>query len=211
MKATANYEKIAAGFSRALLEITEAVAICAKECALYATKALIGSIATLYAHIFCFLRNAIEWYTKRSSSRLLSSFKEDFYERFEDQIANIKQISASINRQAHHASHSELRYTRLRLAKFEQSAGIGLQGLEREAAERRMREERAAEEKARESEYIRMLLTDQSKILHNATHGIKALLQGQASVFLLKEHAQSMGKYQESCTREGSALTSEEK
>ena len=196
MKASANYEKIAAGLSRALLDITEVVAVCAKECALYATKAFIGSIATLYAHIFCFLRNAIEWYTKRSSRRLLSSFKEDFYEKFEDQIANIKHISASINREAQHASNSEVRYMRLRLAKFEQSVGIGLQGLERDAAERRKREERAAEEKARELKQIRMLLADQPRMLHLVAHEVKALLQGQASVFLLDKHTQSSGEYQ---------------
>lgn len=78
IKASANYEKIAAGLSRALVEITEAVAVCAKESALYATEAFIGSIATLYAHIFCFLRNAIEWYTKRSSSRLLPASRKTF-------------------------------------------------------------------------------------------------------------------------------------
>lgn len=147
--------------------------MCTKECSLYATKALIGSIATLYAHIFCFLRNAIEWYTKRSSCRLLSSFKEDFHERFEDQVANIKQSSASINREIHHASHSELRYTRLRLAKFEHSARIGLQGLEIEAADRRVREERAAEEKARESDtYVCFLRTNQKSLTmrHRKSH-----------------------------------------
>ena len=163
---------------------------------MYATKALIGCIATLYAHIFGFLRNAIEWYTKRSSNRLLSSFKEDFYEKFEDQIANIKHISDSINREAQHASNSELRYLRLRLANFEQSAGIGLQGLEREAAERREREERVAEETARELRNIRRLVTEQPRNLHVVAHGIKALLQGEASVFLRDGQIQSRGSFQ---------------
>ena len=189
LKASANYEKIAAGLSRALLEITEAVAVCAKECALYTTKALIGGIATLYAHIFCFLRNAIEWYTKRSSSRLLASFKEDFYEKFEDQVATIKQISASINREAQHASNSELRYLRLRLAKFEQSVGMGLQGWEREAAERIQREERVVEELRK----IRMLHADQPRLLG----AFKALLQGQASAFLLDRNTQNNGEHQD--------------
>ena len=196
LKASANYERIAAGLSRALLEITDAVAVCAKECALYATKALIGGIATLYAHIFCFLRNAIEWYTKRSSSRLLSSFKEDFYEKFEDQVANIKQISASINREAQHASHSEIRYMRTDFAKVGQNLSTGLQGLQREAAERREREERAAKEKAREEDNIRMLLADQPGLLHLVALGAKALLQGQASDFLHDGHTQNRGKFQ---------------
>lgn len=197
MKASANYEKIAAGLSRALLEITDAVAVCAKECALYATKASIGGIARLYASIFCFLRNAIEWYTKRSLKRLLSSFKEDFYDKFEDQIANIKLQSASINREAQHASHSELRYMRLCFARFEQNMGIGLQGLEREAAERREREMRAAEEKERELEKLRMLIADPSRLLHLVANGTSALLQGQASALLLDLDTQSKGKLQE--------------
>lgn len=180
--------------SRALLEITEAVAVCAKECALYATKALIGGIATLYAHIFCFLRNAIEWYMKRSSSRLLSSFKEDFYDKFEDQVANIKQISASISREAQHASHSEIRYMRSEFAKVGQNLSVGLEGLQKEAAERREREERAAKEKVREEENIRTLFADQPRLLHLVALGAKALFQGQASAFLLDGHTQNMSK-----------------
>ena len=180
--------------SRALLEITEAVAICAKECALYATEASIGGIARLYAGIFCFLRNAIEWYRKRSSKRLLSSFKEDFYDNFEEQVTNIKQQSTSIHREAQHASHSELRYLRLRFAKFEQSMGIGLQGLAREAAERRAREMRAAEEKDSELEKLRMLIADPSSLLHRVAHRISALLQAQGSTLLLNLDTQSKGK-----------------
>ena len=194
MKASANYEKIAAGLSRALLEITDAVALCTKECALYATKASIGGIARLYASIFCFLRNAIEWYTKRSSKRLLSSFKEDFYEKFEDQIANIKLQSALVNREAQHASRTEIRYMRLRFDKFEQDMGIGLKGLEREAAERREREVKAVEEKERELEKLRMLIADPSRLLHLVAHGTSALLQGQASALLLDLDTQSRGK-----------------
>ena len=156
MKASANYEKIAAGLSRAVVEITEVVAICVKQCFLYPTKALVQGTASLYAHIFHFLRDAIKWYTKRSSTRLLSSFKEDFYESFEEQISNIKDVSASINREAQHASNSEVRYLRL----CSESWGIGLKGLEMEAAERRHRDLKAAEERARESEIERKLIPD---------------------------------------------------
>ena len=194
-KASANYEKIAAGLSRALLEITDAVAVCAKECALYATKASVSGIANLYTHIFYFLRSAIEWYTTRSSKRLLSSFNEDFYKAFEDQIGNIKQISISINREAQHASRSELRYLRLRVENFEQSVGMGLQGLAREAAERREREVKAAEEKAKELEKLRMLMADPSSLLRLVARGTSTLLQGQASDLLLDLDSQSKGKY----------------
>ena len=181
--------------SRALLEITEAVAVCAKECALYSTEASISGIARLYASIFCFLRNAIEWYTKKSSKRLLSSFREDFYDKFEDQIANIKQQSALINREAQHASHSELRYMRLRFANFERNMGIGLQGLEREAAERKEREIKAAEGKSRELEDLRRLLADPSKLLRLVANGTSTLLQDQGSTILSDLDTESKGEY----------------
>ena len=82
------------------------------------------------------------------------------------------------------------------MANFEQSVGIGLQGLEREAAERREREERIAEETARELRNIRMLVIEQPRNLRLVAHSNKALLQGEASVFLRTEHTQSRGRFQ---------------
>lgn len=84
---------------------------------------------------------------------------------------------------------------RLVSAKFEHDMGIRLQDLQREAAERREREERAAKEKARELENMRILCADPPRLLQLVALEAKALLQGQASAFLLDGHAQSRGRY----------------
>ena len=183
-----NYEKIAEGLSRALEEISEAVDACAKDCALYRTQAMQYSIANLYAHIFFFLRNTIDWYMRKSIKRALSSLKEDFYVRFEDEILNIKRISLAISRDAQHGSHSELRYTRMVLENLKESTVIGFQDLKREAAERIYREERAAEEWAREREAMRVLEMERIRRFDDLQRLIgqsaKALLMEGATAFV---------------------------
>ena len=118
------------------------------------------------------------------------SFKEDFYERFEDQISNIKKISAAIDRESQHASNAETRYTRLQLDQVKEDMAIGLQGLQRDAAERRYQETNVWEERRREEEARRKLVQEQSIKLDNfqrgVVHGIKALLLGQASTFVVE-------------------------
>lgn len=88
---------------------------------------------------------------------------------------------------------------RLEVAKefayFGQKLGIGLQGLQREAAERREREERVIKEKSKELENMHMLFADQPRLLQLVALGAKALLQGQASAFLIDEQSQSRGRY----------------
>lgn len=183
-----NYEKIAEGLSRALKEISEAVDACVKDCVVYRTQAMQHNIANLYAHIFFFLRDTIDWYMRKSIRRALSSLREDFYERFEEQVSNIKRISQAISREAQHASHSEMRYTRILLEKFSEDFVIGQQDLKREAAEREYRDERAAKERARELEAMRVLKLEEKKRFDELHRLIgasaKALLLGKASAFL---------------------------
>ena len=174
VKASANYEKIAEGLSRSLLEITEAVQSCTRECLLYRTKAMQHDIADLYAHIFLFLRDTLSWYTKKSIRRVLSSFKEDFYDHFEDQIANIQRISNALNRRAQHASQSELRYTRLLVEDVSRNQRLALRKEEREAAERRYQEQKALDDKEREAQKIKSLEEDQSRRLEELSQSMCA-------------------------------------
>ena len=119
------------------------------------------NIANLYAHIFFFLRNTIDWYMRKSIKRALSSLKEDFYERFEEEVSNIKRISLAISREAQHGSHSEIRYTRM----LTEDTVTGLQDLKRDLAERKYREEKAARETAREREAMLVLELEKMKRL----------------------------------------------
>ena len=209
LQASANYEKIAAGLSQALLEISEAVDACVKECTLFATETMGRYIANMYAHIFFFLRGAIQWFTRKSIRRVLSSFQEDFYEHFEDQITNIKRISATIKRESQHASNAETRYLRLSLEKFEEDMVIGLQGLERETAERRYQEVKASEERRKEGDTTRLLIQEQSKKLEQfVARGIKALLVGQASQFIDTQQVRTLAG--SGLTQGGSFLLSDD-
>ena len=181
-----NYEKIAEGLSRALKEISEAVDACVKDCVVYRTQAMQHNIANLYAHIFFFLRNTIDWYMKKSIKRALSSLREDFYEKFEEEVSNIKRISQAISREAQHGSHSEIRYTRM----LTEDTVIGLQDLKRDLAERKYREERAAKESAREREAMLVLQLEKMKRLDDLHRLIgesaKTLLLERASAFIFE-------------------------
>ena len=119
------------------------------------------NIANLYAHIFFFLRNTIDWYMRKSIKRALSSLREDFYERFAEEVSNIKRISLAISREAQHGSHSEIRYTRM----LTEDTVIGLQDLKRDLAESKYREEKAAKESAREREAMLLLELEKMKRL----------------------------------------------
>ena len=179
-----NYEKIAEGLSRALQEISEAVDACVKDGEVYRTQKMQHNIANLYAHIFFFLRNTIDWYMKKSIKRALSSLREDFYERFEEEVSNIKRISLAISREAQHGSHSEIRYTRM----LTEDTVIGLQDLKRDLAERKYREERDAKERAREREAMLVLELEKMKRLDDLHRLIgesaKALFLEKASAFV---------------------------
>ena len=128
------------------------------------------SVADLYSHIFLFLRDVLSWYTKKSITRMLASFKEDFYEQFQEQVTNVTRISHSIERKASHASSSELRYTRLLVEDLRKNQRLALKKEEREAAERHHQERRAIEEKERESKKRELLEQEQS-------HRVADLLQ----------------------------------
>ncbi len=171
---------------------------CVKECTLYATKTMQHNIANLYAHIFFFLRSAIQWYLSRSIRRALSSFREDFYGHFEDQVSNIRSISASINREAQQGSNSEIRYTRLFLEDFREDMVIGLRGLQREAAARDYREAKAIQERLQEDEKRRLLEQDKWKKLEEfqrlMANSTRILLLGQASEFLAGEQHERIGE-----------------
>ncbi|KAL8806363.1 MAG: hypothetical protein Q9182_001393 [Xanthomendoza sp. 2 TL-2023] len=109
IKASVNHQKVAEGLSRALVEINDEVSICVREATIIKNEKIQRAVASLYAHIFIFLNDAISWYTSRSMTKLFSSFKENFYERFEARITSIKRISAAIGREAQLGRSAETR------------------------------------------------------------------------------------------------------
>ena len=145
------------------------------------------NIADLYAHIFFFLRNTIDWYMRKSLKRALASLQEDFYQRFEDEISNIKRISQFISREAQHGAHCETRVTRMLVENLEDRV-IGLQDLEREAAQKRYEDGKFRAQMFREVEATRRLEIEKLKRLNDLHRSIgesaKALFLKEAADYL---------------------------
>lgn len=67
---------------------------------MYPTRKIQELTMDLYANIFSYLSNALDWYLTRFWKRALKSFKEDLYEEFKDQISNICKIAQNIRNHA---------------------------------------------------------------------------------------------------------------
>lgn len=188
-----NYQKIAEGLSKALLELNDIVAQVSKETLIYPTTAMQQAIANLYAHIFLFLKEVIDWYTKKSRSRLLASFREDFYEHFEDHLRAIREISWSVNREAQASHFAEGRYTRLMVEDLAQklSAIIGSDGRRREEAVARFEQRRRRQLLLREGENISFLDQDRQYILQQFRELLFEEQLGVAASGMLCTQAQS--------------------
>ena len=105
----------------------------------------------------------ISWYTEKSRRRLLSSLKEDFYKRYEDQVENIKSLSQAVSRKAQQGSQAELRVTRLQV----EDLRVGLENVERKFAETQYREQKITEDNERDAVERRLLYQDRSKMLED--------------------------------------------
>jgi hypothetical protein len=82
---------------------------------LFPTLGLKTAVSNLYAQIFLFLSEVMKWYSRKSRSRLLESFRDDFYKEFADRIVEIKRISESVAREAAHVAQFEGHITQLRV------------------------------------------------------------------------------------------------
>ena len=71
------------------------------------------AIGTLYSHIFHFFKSAMEWYQSKSLKKVLNSFNENFYDKFDEQITKIKSISDWLQKKGNLKSRAELRDLRL--------------------------------------------------------------------------------------------------
>ncbi|KAJ3576728.1 hypothetical protein NPX13_g3610 [Xylaria arbuscula] len=135
IQASVNHERIFEGLSEALCTISEHIADCKIELEIYHINAMMELIADLYAHIFIFLSDVMEWMMQKKKRRVLDSFNEKFYQRFEDQITTIKHKSERIKNLAAQCSRAEQRYTRVALEDLAQDLRLGLTDQRRHEAE----------------------------------------------------------------------------
>jgi hypothetical protein len=147
-EASVNHERIAESFAQSLIRISEHILECKLEGELYDTPEMQKLTAKLYAHIFGYLSNVMDWLTKKSFRRLLDSFKEDFKQHFEADIEQIQLVAKQVQQLASFSGRAELRFLRTnydadvqkagaKLDSIEHNTRIGLEGQERQAAEMR--------------------------------------------------------------------------
>ncbi|RYC59102.1 hypothetical protein CHU98_g7105 [Xylaria longipes] len=135
IQASVNHERIAEGLSEALCTISEHVAECKTELEMYHTREMMQLITDFYAHIFVFLSDVMGWITEKKRKRLLDSFNEKFFQKFEHQIGMIKQRSERIRSFAAQSSRAEQRLTRVAVEDLAQDVRLGLVGQKRQEAE----------------------------------------------------------------------------
>nr|OQO28392.1 hypothetical protein B0A51_04885 [Rachicladosporium sp. CCFEE 5018] len=203
MKASANHEKIAQGLGKALSEITHVVETCTRVCQLYNTEAIQMLIAKLYAHIFLFLKDAMSWYLDKQWKRVLHALREDFFDDFKDQIANISIIAGQVEHQARMGIAAEQRTTRVVVEKTQSTAvqtqaavddlrlfAIGQARATAELVAQVRRIESKASEEGQRKELLMLEEPQRLKSLTSfiATH-IMELLEGQAEDWLEQKRA----------------------
>ncbi|KAI1744782.1 hypothetical protein F4680DRAFT_405956 [Xylaria scruposa] len=135
IQASVNHERISEGLSEALCVISEHVTECKTELEMYHTREMMQLIADFYAHIFVFLSDVMGWITEKKRKRLLDSFNEKFFQKFEHQIDMIKQRSERIRNFAAQCSRAEQRLTRETVEDLAQDIRLGLIGQKRQEAE----------------------------------------------------------------------------
>ncbi|KAI5926622.1 hypothetical protein F4810DRAFT_707160 [Camillea tinctor] len=183
LNASVNHERIAEGLSEALCTISEYVVDCRTELELFRTKAMMQVIADFYAHIFIFLSDVMDWITEKRRKRLLDSFNENFYQKFEGQIATIKHKSDMIRNLAAQSSRAEQRDTRLTLEDLARDVRLGLTGEERHRAEMTYYAERI-ERELLEGRKERQLLREDSQHYKQLAGQLMSMLQDKAMVWI---------------------------
>ncbi|EPE33341.1 hypothetical protein GLAREA_06353 [Glarea lozoyensis ATCC 20868] len=113
VNASANHEKIASSFGEALLRISVHIEACEREVRLHRTKSMQEKIVKLYAHVFLYLEDTMEWYQKRSRTHFREAFRQNFNDKFESTIVNIQNLSLDVLREANVSSMAETRQIRL--------------------------------------------------------------------------------------------------
>ena len=79
---------------------------------LYDTKEMQEAIMELYAHVFDFFKEILNWYGTKRLKRYFKSFNEDLYDKFQAKIVDIQQIAQRMKDRAIGGQSAEVRVTR---------------------------------------------------------------------------------------------------
>lgn len=97
-----------------MLEINDAVSLNDLS-HVYDTPVLQQLTMRLFTHIFLYLIKMMTWYTDRSRTRFLKSFNEDALRLFDEELAQVKQVSNLLSRQVQLYVSADVRVSKLLL------------------------------------------------------------------------------------------------
>ena len=97
--AAVNHDEIADTISETVTKITERAGRAAKILLNVRTRAIRELFSELYAQVFLFYRDAIEWYMKSKASRFFISFNEKMKDRYESAAQKIEATIAEMYRE----------------------------------------------------------------------------------------------------------------
>lgn len=113
-QAAANYINISEAFAKGMIQINDAVRL-ENHSHVYDTPVLQQITMRLYAQIFLYLIKFMTWYTDHSMTRLLKSFNETALRVFDDDLAQVKQVSTLLFRQIQLHQSADTRMNNLML------------------------------------------------------------------------------------------------
>ncbi|KAH8679033.1 hypothetical protein BGZ60DRAFT_255871 [Tricladium varicosporioides] len=100
VKAAVNHDTIAETLSRTLEQISTKAARCANLLHIIRTDSLKCKLAEVYANVFYFFRDIVEWYLKSRTSRFFGSFNDKVNEKFEETAKAISERIEEIEKEA---------------------------------------------------------------------------------------------------------------
>ena len=158
---------------------------------------MIQLVVDLYAHIFVFLSDVMDWVTEKRRKRLLDSFNESLLQKFEGQIDKIKSKSEMIRNRAAQSSRAEQRATRLELEGLSRDVRLGLQGEERRHAEMTCFAQRIEKEFVQQQRTGQQLKLDDQvfeKLANRLSHSVFNMLQDKALGWIGDIRSMNYGK-----------------
>ena len=91
---------------------------------------MLKNVAELYAHIFFFLSNYMEWLMRKRYKKLLDSFNDNVNKKFDKDLRRINDKSGTIRNLVAQGSRAEVRETRLSLENLGKDIRSGQRGME---------------------------------------------------------------------------------
>lgn len=98
---------------------------------------MVEKVADLYAHVFLFLSSVMDFLMRKRFSKMLDSFSENIYKKFEDDIQKINAKALVVHDIASQSSRAEVRSTREQLELLSRDFRVGLEGDARHQAQMR--------------------------------------------------------------------------